>query len=148
MEMYDIGIARKAHPLARLQARKRDFSLRMMNAPLPSVNPPNQAAQTGRAALTETKISLKRDNSENRNPSGSRGQAPALSRSGNNRGAFTIFTEGEGGGSGGNAWDDLNTRDAQRKENYRSAVPAQGQVLAQAITAPRTPRVEVYVDEV
>jgi hypothetical protein len=147
MQMYDIGVARKAHPLARLQARKRDFSVRMMSATLPSENSPNLASLSGRSALAETK-SKKRDNAENRNPVLRSSSGPTQSRPGNNRGAFAIYAEGERESSGGNAWDDLETRDALRKENHRSAVPAQGEILKQTIAAPRTPRVEVYVDEV
>ncbi len=151
--MYDIGIARKAHPLARLQARKRDFSVRMMSSTLPPADPSQpSSSQNGRSGLAERKpkTPARRENAENRNPTlaSSRGQTQSRA-AGNNRGAFEIYTEGEGEDSGGNAWTDLETRDAHRKENYRTAVPAQGEVLRQSTSeAPRTPRVEVYVDEV
>lgn len=153
IQMYDIGIARKAHPLARLQARKRDFSVRMMSSTLPPIDSAQSSStQNGRSALGERKLKTTaiRENAENRNPTlaSSRGQSQSRP-AGNNRGAFQIYTEGEGESSSGNIWADLETRDAHRKENYRAAVPAQGEVLRQSTSeAPRTPRVEVYVDEV
>lgn len=152
IEMYDIGIARKAHPLARLQARKRDFSVRMMSSSLPPVESSQlSSSQSGRSALAERKpkVPIPRENAENRNPTLSSSRGSSQSRSvGNNRGAFQIYTEGDGESSSGNAWTDLETRDAHRKENYRGAVAAQGEVLKQSTSeAPRTPRVEVYVDE-
>lgn len=148
--MYDIGIARRAHPLARLQARKRDFSVRMMSAPLPAVSSSQLlSSQNGRSALTERKAPVTRENAENRNPALAPSRGQGQGRAGNNRGAFQIYTEGDGDGSSGNPWTELETRDAHRKENYRSAVPAQGEILKQSTSeAPRTPRVDVYVDEV
>lgn len=144
--MYDIGIARKAHPLARLQARKRDFSVRMMNSSLQPVTPSQpSSSQNGRQVLGERTKPRGRENAENRDPLASQQSQP---RSGNNRGAFQVYTEG-GDKGGGNEWRDLESRDTHRKENRRSAVPAQGEVLKQQIPdAPRTPRVAVYVDEV
>lgn len=147
MEMYDIGIARRAHPLPRLQARKRDFSVRMMTAPVGG-SPSDKPLQSSRSALVETKTSLKRPTSENRNPALGSSRGPTSSRAGNNKGSFAIYTEGGEKSSGRNTWDELESRDAHRKENYRSAVPAQGQILNQDVVTPRTPRVEVYMDEV
>jgi checkpoint serine/threonine-protein kinase len=149
--MYDIGIARKAHPLARLQARKRDFSVRMMNSSLQPVTPSHpsssqtSSSQNGRQALGDRTKPRGRENAENRDPLASQ---QGLPRSGNNRGAFQIYTEG-GDSGGGNEWRDLESRETHRKENHRSAVPAQGEVLKQQVPeVPRTPRVAVYVDEV
>lgn len=146
--MYDIGIARRAHPLARLQARKRDFSVRMMSVPLPTGSSQLASSQKGRSALATRKAPATRENAEN-NPTLASSRGQSQSRAGNNRGGFQIYTEGDGDGSGGNPWTELETRDAHRKENYRSAVPAKGEILKQSASdAPQTPRVEVYVDEV
>ena len=140
--MYDIGIARRAHPLARLQARRRDFSLRMINSPLPAVaqSPVVTSSQSSRAVLGERKG--KKAVPENRAPASS---SQASTRANN----FQIFADGDAASGDGNVWPELETRDAQRKENYRSAVPSQGEILKQSILdVQRTPRVEVYVDEV
>ncbi|PVG04065.1 hypothetical protein CPB86DRAFT_809962 [Serendipita vermifera] len=148
MEMYDIGIARRAHPLSRLQARKRDFSVRMMSSNLPSNGPSDlSASQHNRHALAERTTSS-REGTENRNTNQGSSRAQELGRSGNNRGAFQIYTEGESEAASGNAWNELESRDAHRKENYRSSVPVQGEVLKQSISdAPRTPRIDVYMDD-
>ncbi|KAG8805687.1 Mitotic spindle checkpoint component mad3, partial [Serendipita sp. 399] len=149
LEMYDIGIARRAYPLARLQARKRDFSVRMMSGPLDPEEPSSHSAsQHERKVLGERKSSSSsHQRSETRTPSSARGNGQARSQS-NNRGNFQIYADDDDQNGGGNAWPDLETRDTHRKENYRSAIPAQGQVLSQSPQdAPLTPRVRVYVDE-
>jgi hypothetical protein len=147
--MYDIGIARRAHPLPRLQARKRDFSVRMMSSNIPSSEQSDlSASQRNRSALSERTPSA-REGSENRNTSQGSSRGQALGRSGNNKGAFQIYTEGESEGGGGNTWNELETRDAHRKENYRASVPVQGEILKQSRSeAPRTPRIDVFVDDV
>ena len=147
--MYDIGIARRAHPLARLQARKKDFSVRMMSVFLPTADPPQLSSSQGnRSALGERKTLATRENAENRNPTLASSHRQDQIRAGNNCGAFQIYTEGEEDDPNGNPWTELESRDTHRKENYRSAVPAQGQILKQSIPdVTRTPRVEVYVDE-
>jgi checkpoint serine/threonine-protein kinase len=43
-------------------------------------------------------------------------------------------------------WSDLGTRDERRKENVVEATPWKGETLPQKGVAPRTPKVEVFMD--
>lgn len=141
MEMYGIGIARRAHPIARLQARQRDFSLRMMTAQIEpeyeSQQGSDQAAKPGLGERSKSQTRVVKENPPSR----------SLGKSSSNKGNFSVYTEQEEA-AGGNPWPELESRDAQRKENHRSAVPAQGEILPQQVIVPQTPRVQVYVDEV
>ena len=142
--MYDIGIARRAHPLQRLQARRRDFNIRMMNAPAqaPDASPlPSQSALGGQSSF---RLGL-RDGSD---PFALPSTPAPQQRSGNNRGAFQVYTGEDGTRGYGNSWPELESRDSHRKENHRSAVSAQGETLKQKTMVPSGPKLDVYVDEV
>jgi len=142
--MYDIGIARRAHPLQRLQARRRDFNIRMMSAPAQVPDAPPLPSQPALGGQSSGRLGF-RDNGD---PFALPSTSTPQQRSGNNRTAFQVYT-GEGGTQApGNSWPELESRDSHRKENHRSAVSAQGETLKQRITVPSVPKLDVYVDEV
>lgn len=149
-EMYDVGIARKARPIARLEARKRDFSRRMLHAA--ATPQPQQAQQTpAKPVLTERPVKSSASSSRSQNGfplPPANGRAATTSSANARSSQFQVYTEGDEERAGSTPWIDLESRDAHRKENVKAAVPAQGEVLKQRITVPMTPKLDVFVDEV
>jgi checkpoint serine/threonine-protein kinase len=141
--MYDIGIARRAHPLQRLQARRRDFNTRMMSAPAQAPDAPHLPSQPALGSQSSDRLGLRVCD-----PFVLPSTSISQQRSGNNRGAFQVYTGESGTQASGNSWPELESRDSHRKENHRSAVSAQGETLKQKITVPSVPKLDVYVDEV
>jgi checkpoint serine/threonine-protein kinase len=74
----------------------------------------------------------------------------STSKSNPNGAKMAILTDENGGGedSAPGEWADFGTRDARRKENTVEATPWKGEVLPQKRVAPRTPKVEVFMDAV
>ena len=115
----------------------------MMSVPAQAVDAPPLPSQPALGGQFSSRLGLRDSGDPFALPS-----TPAAQRAGNNRGAFQVYTGEDGTRASGNSWPELESRDSHRKENHRSAVPAQGETLKQKITLPSVPKLDVYVDKV
>ena len=116
----------------------------MMNAPAQAPDAPPLPSQSALGGQSSIRLGL-RDGGD---PFAFPSTPTPQQRSGNNRGAFQVYTGEDGARVSGNSWSELESRDSHRKENHRSAISAQGETLQQKIRTPSVPKLDVYVDEV
>lgn len=116
----------------------------MMSAPTQAPDAPPSPSQPALGGQFSSRLGLRDSGDPFALPS-----TPApQQRAGNNRGVFQVYTGEDGTRASENSWPGLESRDSHRKENHRSAVSAQGEILKQKITLPSVPKLDVYVDEV
>lgn len=158
-EAFRIGIARKAQPLKRLQTNYQAFQARPPVAV--AAEREADAAQThvtpgganGRKVLgTRSAVPQAGGSSSTTRTPGASGATPR------NGARLDIFVDGPVPGAtaedqAGTTWEELGTREGNRKENTVEAVGWKGETLPQSKTAaariaPRTPKMEVFKDNV
>lgn len=140
---YRLGLARKAKPVERLQQRYKAFQVRMLT-PAPFIPEPSTA--TGSTSRTPARNAL---GTISTTAAGLSLSSTTPKANNGKRGGLAIFVDGEEDSD--KKWEaDLGTRDAVRKENEREAVSFKSaEVLPQGRgIAPRTPKLEVFRDEV
>lgn len=155
-EIYRLGIARRAKPLDRLQHRYKSFQVRIMQTPaafLPPETAPAPSSSAPSSSSSRSRSTLGTLSAPSGSSSGSIGTSSASSTRANNGKKMAIFVDSAvsgGAEDGTSSWEgELGTRDTVRKENERDAVAWQGEILPQGRpVAPRTPKLEVFRDEV
>ncbi|KAG8690730.1 hypothetical protein FRC11_009475 [Ceratobasidium sp. 423] len=149
-EIYQLGIARKAKPLKRLQQRYEEFQKRMLAAPAGSSADADEVMAPAPPAPTARKVL-----GERTKPASSADSDPFVvsssSRASNNGARIPVFRDGDQPESGiqTNEWADVGTRDSRRKENHSDGKSWQGETLPQlkhGVFTPKTPKIEVYRD--
>ncbi|CAE7180943.1 unnamed protein product [Rhizoctonia solani] len=149
-EIYQLGIARKAKPLKRLQQRYEEFQKRMLAAPAGSSADVDEAMAPAPLAPTARKVL-----GERTKPTTSTDDpfivSSSSSRPNNNGARIPVFRDAGQPDSGiqTNEWADVGTRDSRRKENHSDGKSWQGETLPQlkhGVFTPKTPKIEVYRD--
>ncbi|KAG8747306.1 hypothetical protein FRC10_001485 [Ceratobasidium sp. 414] len=151
-EMYQLGIARKAKPLKRLQTRYEEFKKRILNAPAGSSTDTDEPMAAPPPAPTARKVL-----GERARPTAPADSDPFIvssssSRPTNNGARITVFRDGVDQPDPGiqtGEWADVGTRDSRRKENHSDGKSWQGETLPQlkhGVFTPKTPKIEVYRD--
>ncbi|KAJ1307646.1 hypothetical protein OPQ81_001740 [Rhizoctonia solani] len=149
-EIYQLGIARKAKPLKRLQQRYEEFQKRMLAAPPGSSTDVDEVMAPAPPVPTARKVL-----GERTKPTSSADSDPFVvsssSRPNNNGARIPVFRDAEQPESGiqTNEWADVGTRDSRRKENHSDGKSWQGETLPQlkhGVFTPKTPKIEVYRD--
>lgn len=144
-EVYKLGIHRKAQPLKRLQAAYLTFQKQRDAGTLGSNRQDELIAESRR------NLGLRSADSQVRSGMGN-GELHAAgnSRNGAKLDVFSdVQTELSLADQGGD-WDDVGTREQNRKENFHDAMPWKGEVLRQnrSKVMPRTPKMNVFDDTV
>ncbi|KAJ2465971.1 protein kinase [Coemansia sp. RSA 2322] len=152
-EVYQLGIARKAQPLARLQRRFDEFQRRVMaqtvrGAAVDAPPPPPEAASSQRTMLgTKRTARSAHSAAANTLPASQRGIPSSAAAPGSRANArIAVFADPDGTTSGTGAadaaqaaadpaaaapWLDIGSDEARRKENIRDASSWRGQKLEQ-----------------
>lgn len=155
-DVFRLGIARKAAPLERLKRLYKEFLARHVigpdgtlpeDEPLPSRTPGRSIlGGLGSAITSTTTIAISGAVQST--------QAPKTATRNANGSKMEIFSDdkGQAEDSAASEWIDFGTRDGRRKENVVEAGPWKGEVLPQSAArgrvAPRTPKFEVFKDQV
>jgi hypothetical protein len=146
-DIYSLGISRKAHPLARLETRYRNFKSRMMST---TVTPGNTTSETSHPSHIRPRTQRKSVLGSSSNLSNSSGLGlPSTSSVGarpkpksNSCLVFTDETAPTEETPDGSPWADLGTRQSRRKENTQSVtkagdgIPLFGQKSRRIVSAP------------
>ncbi|CAE6354199.1 unnamed protein product [Rhizoctonia solani] len=149
-EIYQLGIARKAKPLKRLQQRYEEFQKRMLAAPAGSNTEIDEVMAPAPPAPTARKVL-----GERTKPASSTDDpfvvSSSSSRPNNNGARIPVFRDADQPESGiqTNEWADVGTRDSRRKENHSDGKSWQGETLPQlkhGVFTPKAPKIEVYRD--
>ncbi|KAJ2742891.1 protein kinase [Coemansia sp. BCRC 34301] len=156
-EIYQLGVARKAQPLARLQRRYVDFQRRVMAQTMRDAEKPQEdvspqvAERSGRVNdenSRRTMLGAKRTAGSVRSaaantlPSSQRGLLPSAvdGRGGRQNSRIAVFTDPDGttaaaatasSSAGTTPWLDAGSDEGRRKENLRDATSWRGQTLEQ-----------------
>ncbi|KAJ2840465.1 protein kinase, partial [Coemansia sp. 'formosensis'] len=152
-EVYQLGIARKAQPLARLERRYEEFQRRVMANAMrkekePAAEPPEaENAQRTMLGTKRTGASV-RSAPANTLPSSQRGVASDGVRV-NSR--IAVYTDPEGTASASKGppttWRDVGSDEGRRKENLREASTWRGQTLEQCRVHPPAEKFTVFSDD-
>ncbi|CAE6343568.1 unnamed protein product [Rhizoctonia solani] len=150
-EIYQLGIARKAKPLKRLQQRYEEFQKRMLAAPAGSSADVDEVMAPAPPAPTARKVLGERTKATSSADSDPFVVSSSSSRANNNGARIPVFRDGDQPESGiqTNEWADVGTRDSRRKENHLDGKSWQGETLPQlkhGVFTPKTPKIEVYRD--
>ncbi|KAL1407356.1 protein kinase [Vanrija albida] len=150
-DVYRLGLARKAAPVERLKNRHQAFLTRIMAPPsgaIPDDDPAPAAPTPARAVLGQ----VGRGGLGGGSVSGATpGSSSSRISKGTNGSKIAIFSDESGAAEAPEPtpWDDFGTRDGRRKENVVEATPWKGETLPQkGRVAPRTPKLEVFKDNV
>ncbi|KAJ2308710.1 protein kinase [Coemansia sp. RSA 2706] len=155
-EVYRLGVARKAQPLARLRRRFDEFQRRVMARTMRDVEQQQQQqsgaeAESGQRAVTDenaggnaqrTMLGTKRSGKSVRSAAantlaaGRRGLPEHAEPGARPNSRIQVFSDPAGGGSGAAAtangpWRDIGTDESRRKENLPEAGSWRGQKLEQ-----------------
>ncbi|KAJ2662502.1 protein kinase [Coemansia sp. RSA 1199] len=151
-EVYQLGIARKAQPLARLKRRFDEFQRRVMARTMHGVEPPEELERVERRrgvndenaqrTMLGTKRSGKsvRSAAANTMPQSLRGlpeHEPVVRPNGRIR----VFTDpnGDSASVASGSWRDIGTDESRRKENLPEATSWRGQKLEQSTRRAQVP---------
>ncbi|KAF8734207.1 Mad3/BUB1 hoMad3/BUB1 homology region 1, partial [Rhizoctonia solani] len=150
-EIYQLGIARKAKPLKRLQQRYEEFQKRMLAAPAGSSTDIDEVMAPAPAAPTARKVLGERTKATSSADSDPFVVSSSSTRANNNGARIPVFRDADQPESGiqTNEWADVGTRDSRRKENHSDGKSWQGETLPQlkhGVFTPKTPKIEVYRD--
>ncbi|KAH7341664.1 Mad3/BUB1 homology region 1-domain-containing protein [Rhizoctonia solani] len=150
-EIYQLGIARKAKPLKRLQQRYEEFQKRMLAAPAGSSADVDEVMAPAPPVPTARKVLGERTKPASSADSDPFVVSASSSRANNNGARIPVFRDADQPESGiqTNEWADVGTRDSRRKENHSDGKSWQGETLPQlkhGVFTPKTPKIEVYRD--
>ncbi|KZS88135.1 hypothetical protein SISNIDRAFT_418676 [Sistotremastrum niveocremeum HHB9708] len=139
-EIYNLGIARKARPLERLQNRHKAFQTRMMTST--ALPPPSRSSTT---IITSTS----RRNVLGTVASGAAASPLSLTAGSRPNGRIQPFVDTDGPHSAdGNEWQELGTRKSRVKENTRETTKMGETILKSKLgPTPLTPKIIPYRDE-
>ena len=146
-EIYRIGVNRKAQPLKRLQTSYQGFKNRAAGIEeevSERSNPPSRTALASRLPGGQSAPST--GSQQSSGPKTLLGQPL-------NGAKLDVFSDA--GTRGGldqreGEWEDMGTREGNRKENFMEAMPWKGEVMKQDKTkvTPRAPKMSVFSDAV
>ncbi|CAE6380198.1 unnamed protein product [Rhizoctonia solani] len=150
-EIYQLGIARKAKPLKRIQQRYEEFQKRMLAAPAGSSADVDEVMAPAPPVPTARKVLGERTKATSSADSDPFVVSSSSSRTNNNGARIPVFRDADQPESGvqTNEWADVGTRDSRRKENHSDGKSWQGETLPQlkhGVFTPKTPKIEVYRD--
>lgn len=159
MEVYTLGIGRKAAPLERLSRHFAEFQRRMVcvsstgvseeEPRAPVVKPSASSSSSSSVGTKKSLISSSRDS-----------KSVAASKGKGNGQRFQVFCDDEQeddsaanqevllpSASSANAWKEYGNEKSRTKENYVEPTPWAGQTLKQTKGAPRMEKIHVFQDE-
>jgi hypothetical protein len=131
--IYELGVARRAEPLARLKKRREAFQAKMVLLPPSASDSPEPVPPPRRVLAASTSA---------------RPLAAPVAKP--NGASFAVLTDSGGSDGRSGTWDDLGTRDERRRENHLEATPWAGETLpmSQSKAVPQVEKLQVFRDEV
>ncbi|KAJ2686592.1 protein kinase [Coemansia spiralis] len=133
-DVYQLGIARKAQPLARLERRYEEFQKRVVARTVRPGEPPVE--ENTQRTMLGTKRGPVRSVAANTLPGALRGVAAECVRT---NARIPVFSDPDGSAAPASAptpWADVGSDESRRKENLRDASTWRGQTLEQRRVAP------------
>ncbi|KAJ2491384.1 protein kinase [Coemansia sp. RSA 2050] len=142
-EVYQLGVARKAQPLARLERRYEEFQKRVVARTMRQGDLPPAVEENSQRTMLGTKRNAGsvRSVAANTLPSTQRGVSSEVCARGNSR--ISVFSDPDGSlattSAAGTPWADVGSDEGRRKENLRDATAWRGQILEQRRVASAAP---------
>lgn len=133
--IFNLGVARRAEPLSRLQKKRDAFQARMLL--IPAEERSRSTSSNARSALAMSQPAIQ--------PL----QTNSVSKA--NGSAFAVFSDDSENRATASTWDDFGTRDSRRRENHMEGTKWAGEKLPMrpASNQPQLgEKLEVYRDEV